>query len=61
MPDLIDLIVSFEKEDEQIAQHFERIRDYEQTNINRGYELERRYEITQEREDRVDMLDRNII
>ena len=45
MPELIDVLNEFEKEDEIIQKHIEKTNEYKTSTINKGFEPERRFEI----------------
>lgn len=60
VPELEALLVEFEKEDEVVQKHVERIKDMETKNINAGFMPERRFDITQQKGDNYAMLDSNI-
>lgn len=60
VPELDDILNEFEKEDEVIQQHIEKTNEYKTSQINKGFEPERRYEIKDHVVERKKMLNDNI-
>ena len=60
VPELTDILNEFEKEDEVIQQHIEKLNEYKTSQINKGFEPERRYDIKDDVVDRKTLLNNNI-